>query len=87
MEVKDHEIAELVNTLRDTAKMYGQSQQLRCRIARIVVPFVKRMNGQAIEESFRECAASGAGCSYGPHGRHGEIQCKYCGESKEAANA
>jgi hypothetical protein len=27
-----------------------------------------------------ECAASGASCSYMPHGRNGEWQCQYCGK-------
>ena len=31
-----------------------------------------------------ECAATGQTCNYGPHGRHGETQCKYCG-AKPAA--
>ncbi|MDT9105750.1 hypothetical protein RSW49_22635 [Escherichia coli] len=26
-----------------------------------------------------ECVATGTTCAYGPHGRHGETQCKYCG--------
>ncbi|KWN80818.1 hypothetical protein WM24_23560 [Burkholderia ubonensis] len=28
-----------------------------------------------------ECAASGASCSYAPEGRHGEMQCRYCGKA------
>ncbi|QFZ84560.1 hypothetical protein GFK26_18195 [Variovorax paradoxus] len=34
--LKDHQIAKLVNDLRDVAKEYGQSQQLRERIAEVV---------------------------------------------------
>lgn len=34
--LKDHQIAKLVNDLRDVAKEYGQTQQLRERIAGIV---------------------------------------------------
>lgn len=30
-----------------------------------------------------ECAATGAGCSTGPHGPHGETQCQYCGEEPD----
>jgi hypothetical protein len=29
-----------------------------------------------------ECAASGASCSYRPHGINGESQCQYCGKPK-----
>ncbi|KWK75752.1 hypothetical protein [Burkholderia ubonensis] len=28
-----------------------------------------------------ECVASGASCSYAPEGRHGEMQCRYCGKA------
>ncbi|ACR28665.1 hypothetical protein bglu_1g15220 [Burkholderia glumae BGR1] len=31
-----------------------------------------------------ECAASGGSCSYAPDGRHGEMQCRYCGKEKTA---
>ncbi|OJB35403.1 hypothetical protein [Burkholderia ubonensis] len=34
-----------------------------------------------------ECAASGASCSYAPEGRHGEMQCGYCGKAQADALA
>ena len=34
--------------------------------------------------AFDECAATDAGHSFGPYGRHGERQCKYCGELSRA---
>ncbi|WP_060148938.1 hypothetical protein [Burkholderia ubonensis] len=34
-----------------------------------------------------ECAASGASCSYAPEGRHGEMQCRYCGKAQADAPA
>ncbi|KVR27806.1 hypothetical protein WK15_11605 [Burkholderia ubonensis] len=34
-----------------------------------------------------ECAASGASCSYAPEGRHGEMQCRYCGKAQAGAPA
>lgn len=34
--IKDHEIAELVNKLRDAALEYGRAQSLRAKMARIV---------------------------------------------------
>lgn len=40
--MKDHEIAELVNTLRDIAIEFAGQQQLRERIAHAVVPALKR---------------------------------------------
>ena len=36
--MKDHEVAQLVNGLREIAVEYGQTQQLRERIAAYVVP-------------------------------------------------
>ena len=36
--MKDHEITLIVNQLRDVAKEYGQTQQLRERIANVIVP-------------------------------------------------
>lgn len=36
-------------------------------------------NMKAIEKPPAECAASGQGCRFGPHGMNGEIQCAYCG--------
>lgn len=40
--MKDHEIAALVNELRDTAIKYAGTQQLRERIAHIIVPVAER---------------------------------------------
>ena len=39
---EDHEIRSVINTLRDTAVSYGQTQQLRNRIADIVIPLLKQ---------------------------------------------
>jgi hypothetical protein len=36
---------------------------------------------------YKECAASGAGCNYGPHGPDGEQQCEYCGDAPAHAQA
>ncbi|MCY1206582.1 hypothetical protein D9M72_181550 [compost metagenome] len=44
--LKDHQIAKLVNDLRDVAKEYGQTQQLRERIAEVVRT---ALGGHAIE--------------------------------------
>ena len=38
--MKHHEIAKLVNELTKIAKQYGQTQQLRERIAYLVVPAI-----------------------------------------------
>ncbi|MGL5968442.1 MAG: hypothetical protein ACRCZ6_15035 [Kluyvera sp.] len=40
--LKDHEIAELINALRDAAEEYGRAQQLRAAFARIVKGVVVR---------------------------------------------
>lgn len=42
--MKDHEIAELVNHLRDIAVAYHDTEQLRARIAYVVVPKIKELN-------------------------------------------
>jgi len=34
-----------------------------------------------------ECVATGQTCAYGPHGRHGETQCKYCGAKPSTQSA
>lgn len=39
--LKDHEIANLVNRLRNISEMYGGTQQLRGRISRAVSEAVK----------------------------------------------
>lgn len=38
---------------------------------------------QPAEPVKEECAATGQGCSYGPHGPNNEQQCKYCGETPD----
>lgn len=40
--IKDHEIAETVNTLRDIALEFRDAQQLRARIADVLVPLLKK---------------------------------------------
>lgn len=42
--MKDHEIAQFINELRDVAVMYGNTQQLRERIATVVKKYVKEPN-------------------------------------------
>lgn len=44
--MNDHEISKLVNDLRDVAREYGQTQQLRDRIAGLVVPALKNRPAQ-----------------------------------------
>lgn len=39
--MKDHEIAQVVNAIRDAALEFRDAQQLRERIARLVVPLLK----------------------------------------------
>ena len=40
--MKDHEIAKLVNTLTEIAKVYGQTQQLRSRISVAVTDAINK---------------------------------------------
>lgn len=52
--LKDHQIAALVNELRDIAIQYHSTQQLRERIARAVVPaFKARVAGSVLEDAAR----------------------------------
>lgn len=39
--IKDHEIAKIVNDLRDVAVEFHATQQLRERIAQVIVPALK----------------------------------------------
>lgn len=39
--MKDHEIAQVVNTLRDLALQYHSHQSLRERIAYVIVPLLR----------------------------------------------
>jgi hypothetical protein len=47
--MKDHEIAKLVNDLRDIAVEFGQTQQLRERIHRRLVPEIETLRAYFIE--------------------------------------
>lgn len=42
--IKDHEIAQLVNELRDVAKVFYNHQSLRQRISMLVTPILKQHN-------------------------------------------
>jgi tRNA C32,U32 (ribose-2'-O)-methylase TrmJ len=44
--LKDHQIAELINELRDVAKKYSDTQQLRERIAHILVPVLRNLQSR-----------------------------------------
>jgi hypothetical protein len=52
--VKDHEIAQLVNALRDTAVQFHDHDSLRERIAHLVVPAINRLRAQAIVAKHRD---------------------------------
>lgn len=44
--MKDHELRELIDTLTQIAKVYGQTQQLRQRISEAVVPKIKAITAE-----------------------------------------
>lgn len=48
--LKDHQIAALVNELRDIAVEFHGTQQLRERIARVVVPALKAKTADSVLE-------------------------------------
>jgi hypothetical protein len=59
--LKDHQIAALVNELRDIAIQYHVAQQLRERIAQVVVPAVRAAQADSVQEDaarYRWLAAS-----------------------------
>ena len=58
---KDHEVRTLVNTLRDVAIQYSGTQQLRARIAEVVLPFVQRADVLAPQSSQSEATTASAG--------------------------
>lgn len=43
-QLKDHEIGELHNNLRDTAVKFASSQQLRARLATVVRPYIESLD-------------------------------------------
>jgi hypothetical protein len=53
-DMKDHEIAQTVNQLRDIAREYGQTQQLRERIAAVVVPLLSGRQPAAIDKQDKQ---------------------------------
>jgi hypothetical protein len=47
-DLRDHEVAQLVNQLRDTARVYGDTGQLRSRIQSIILPLFGRRSAVSI---------------------------------------
>ena len=47
---QDHEIQEVINELRAVAEKYGQTKQLRERIASIIIPLLKQLHDEPEEE-------------------------------------
>lgn len=58
--MKDHEIAQLVNALRDCAVEYHDAQQLRERIAALVVPALRGRRSPEPQLLVAECSLSRA---------------------------
>ena len=44
--LKDHEIGELYNIMRDTAKKFAGAEQLRARLAQALSPYIESMDRQ-----------------------------------------
>lgn len=61
--MNDNSIANLVNELRDIAEVYGQTQQLRARIAAAVVPVLRELNNtiEALEYECKEAYERNSG--------------------------
>ena len=49
--MKDHEIAELVNTLWSISKDYGHTGSLRQRISNVIVPAIRKAQCDALLEA------------------------------------
>lgn len=71
-QVKDHQIAQLVNTLRGIAREYAETQQLRERISREVNDFLAltKVNEEP-EEQPTHCPSCKAPLQY--------VECSHCG--------
>jgi hypothetical protein len=57
--------------LSKNGQIFWSAKNLRAAIAAAAKP-----------ADFQECAAQSGSCVYGPYGRHGESQCKYCGAAE-----
>lgn len=44
-ELKEHQLSEFINELREVAKRFGQAEQLRSRIAHVVAKYIKSADG------------------------------------------
>ena len=63
--MNDHEIAKLINDLRDVAIKYHDTQQLRERIAGLVVPVLKATPSEMREDcGFPDHTPTGPGLSF-----------------------
>lgn len=55
--IKDHEIAKLVNDLRDVAVQFHGAQQLRARIQEVLLPFIETTKPKRV---CKVCKGSGS---------------------------
>ena len=47
--IKDHEIAEMNNRLREVAIQYDKSQQLRARLSAVVLPTINKLEAALLQ--------------------------------------
>jgi hypothetical protein len=52
--IKDHQIGELNNELRDAALKFGSAQQLRSRLAGVVAPLIDQANKEILDLRWKQ---------------------------------
>lgn len=76
----------LVDAHEDERKKGTAAGRVKARAA-IKAHARRRIASTTDAQDVEECAATGAGCSYGGHGPNGEKQCRYCGESPQPSTS
>ena len=87
--LSDGERKEIETACRSKLVKMGDDYALGAdALAKQILAILTRASAATVAEpkdwTADECVATGQTCNYGPHGRHGETQCKYCG-AKAAA--
>ncbi|KWZ53340.1 hypothetical protein WK57_30595 [Burkholderia ubonensis] len=77
----------LLDVLCDAARGWPTYAEVRPIYDKLLADAPQPAQADASRTIPDECVASGASCSYAPEGRHGEMQCRYCGKAQADAPA
>jgi hypothetical protein len=80
--MKDHEIAELVNTLWSISKDYGHTGSLRQRISNVIVPAIRKAQCDALLEAADKCVKDAWTGDYKYNCQHASELRKMAGETE-----